>query len=377
MKKLLFLSICLWLGLMYGEYCYIYVIEKDVNWFDLYGSVYLLIDYSKGLVPRGLLGEIFKHFMFSPGFHFVSSLMLMKTIFVGFMLCVFLVIFYKIVSKRNIKDCFLLCMLFVHPFYLLSRMYEIRNDAVWYLFLPLMLLVVWKMQNKYLQFAILILCSTICMLSHQAFIFTFAPLICVLLLLQESYVEFFAYGIILVSEFLIINFGFRNYDYNDMVNLVYTKLANTDAGRFFTQQYIDGAVEADLRGEYGTSHVTQIYTEEMYQILYRDINFPRLRFFVIMSVASLIVTIKSLYVWIRQNKKHLLLLGIILLPFVFLLCFTIDCERWFLMILLELNIIIGYLIYTKKIDVVVKSYMYVIYGIWLLANCCIYCVHSF
>ena len=372
LKKFYFFSVCSWLLLLYCEYVYMYVINIHYNMFDIYGAVYLFVDYSKGLIPRGLLGEILKYPISAYGIHFVDLLMLTKVIIVG---CIFVccaAVSYKVLMKQSVNNVFLLCMLSVHPLYLMSRIYGIRNDNVWYLFLPVMFWCIHSVKNVYLKMIILIACSTVCMLCHHAFIFVFVPLICVFLILDGSYRLFLLYSIFMLFEFMVINFGFRNYSYTDTVSMVYDKINKTDIVRLYSKEDIDTPVTLALYGEYGSSHMTQIFTDRFYLREYIDKHFPRFGYYICFSLSSIIVVLKVFMAWLKQNKRNWILLGIILLPFVFLLVFTVDCDRWFLMILFEMNILSMWLICRKTVDVAVKGYMYVVYWISIICNGCIY-----
>lgn len=375
LKQICYICFALYVITVFIIYLANYVPLKAKN-FDMYGSTYLFVDYSMGFVPRGLLGSLLKPFIEKNANHLVLSLVFMKVIFIGLLFSILLFVLYKIQKRVSLEGWLLICLISVRPFYLFSRMYEIRNDNIWYLFLPLMLYAIQK-ETKQLNLVIILgLLSTICMLCHQAFIFTFAPLLCVLLVLKQYYKTFIGYGLLLSAELVGITCG-ATYDFNSLATTVFSRIYNTNLPNIFTAKFTNWQISLALNYVYNSSVITQLQEETFLQTEYVE-HLHTLVYLAVFSCVSLCVSIYVLIKWQQDWKKKLSIVLILLLPMIVLAILTIDCDRWFLMLLTELNILAIYIVCYETIrDIKFNKLWYIVYVAESIASCFVFMVKDY
>lgn len=344
---------------LFSIYCFlriaIYIIAFCIfgcdGMFDAYGILYWTIDYSNGFLSRGLAGELFfdsiSAISDNPAFNFV----LCKVIYVLVLYATGVLILRKCIARDgNIAKY--VAVLFIHTGYLTSFAYGFRTDMFWYISLAISICLLWnhdESRSISLKMLIITALTVIAMMFHQAFIFIFAPLICVFLIDKKQKIWFIVYGITASLAFVLITiFGKGDYDIicqQAMSNLI-------DSGLF---EQFDGAFEENIaafRYEYLDSRATQLMDPDLIsQYVYAHL--PCLCVHLILGFNSLLVSIFAIKDYIKtyvDNKYVKILIPIVfILPFVALLCFTIDCDRWFLQTMLSLNIFSLYVIVKKGV----------------------------
>ena len=322
--------------------------------FDLYGFLYYCVDYSNGIVTRGLGGAIIRP-LFNNCSDFVLAFAIAKWVMMAVIYLIIIGVLFYLIKKSNNNIAILIGLISIRPFYLLSRGYAIRTDHFWYVCLIFMIILLLKDSKFNLRMVGVTLLSTICMLFHHAFIFIFAPLICLILFEKKQTKWFIAYGIIMCIEFLLLTFfGSGDYDYivSHMVDVM-SNLNCMDSTMWDCYGdsvfYKNRLIEA-LEMEYNDSRATQIFTygDLMYKYIHKTIPLCLVQIF--SSCMSFYLSLKVIHQQVKKARFNKLFYVILFLPFVVLCCFTIDIDRWYLMLLTTMNIFAIYLLNKYKGD---------------------------
>lgn len=334
--------------------------SSDFGFYDVYDNYdlpYYAINYDNGLIVRGLAGELFGNFLLSVGPDFAFVTILIKTAYIIFFAGIVIIAARRCdLSDHNLG--MLIMLMFMRPFYLNSAVkYTIKADIFWYAcILPVIFLLCFDNKKHFnLKMIVVLLCSTIAMLFHHSFIFIFSPLICAFLIEKKQYKWFAIYGVYMCALFLSLLLFFHG-DY-DLVKLqVMSNLESSGIWDCIEDNpnlwLLDDGSMAGLYYEYGADRLTQLYESDDLQGMYSE---HVVLFFIQMgmSIFSLIYSIRIIHNYCRTVLKSkyliLLIISVFVLPFVALIFFTIDIDRWALMTLTSLNIFSLYL--AKKYDI--------------------------
>ena len=374
-KQVCFISFICWLALLFIIYLTHYIPLDTPKIFDIWGCTYFFVDYSNGFLQRGLIGSLLLPFIDLFGTDFSSFLIISKIGFLVVYLDFILYLVYNLLFKLSACNIALVFFICVRPFYLLSRIYALRVDNFWYVFIPIMLYCLYKEYKESYTFIVLFLCTTLCMLCHQAFILTYAPLFCVLLLLLKYYKAFIGYCCSILIEFFIIVFT-PKYDFGVLHNTVFEKIYSTNLPLLLDNYILTDKVEGALYVVYNSS-VTGLWKNNSLQYEYLYSHFPTLCWLVALSFISLLFSLLVIYNWQYDKRKKVFFISILVIPFIVLLLFTIDCDRWFLMLLTELNIIAVWLLYKEKVQIKFRNNWYFLYALNLIANSCVFYIKDF
>lgn len=349
---------------------------------DIYDIPYYAVNYDNGLIIRGLAGELFGKFLLGFGDNFAVAIIVLKMIYT-LVFCVMLIIFAKRYVTADPKLCAMICVMFMRPWYLNSAIsYCAKPDIYWYLCMIPIVLCLWSNEEKYFNIKMIavILFSFVAMLFHHSFIFIFAPLICAFLIEKKHYKWFVIYGCFMCAVFIFL-IKFCTGDYETILDQVNSNLDN--AGLLDVLNSLPHVMRgedgnfAGLYYEYGTDRATQLYHSEMLMSRYFADHIPIFGIQMSLSVLSLIVTFRVISIYCKTvlNNKWLsrLLAVIFILPFLALLIFTIDVDRWALQTLTGLNIFAIYLAkkYDIKIDMSLDTFgkMFIAQGLSAIYLC--------
>ena len=317
--------------------------------FDLYGFLYFCVDYSNGIVPRGICGEIGKLIFGNGNVDIPIFIVVVKTACIV-LIFTFLISVLVYCYKKNHELAISTAMLFIRPFYFVSKLYVVKPDHFWYLGLVFMIALLWKDSHITVKTICVTVISTICMMFHHAFIFVFAPLICLLLFEKKCYKHMVAYGITMCIEFLLYSFVFTgNYDY--VVQHAGDLLMQYGFPDVFLEYtHADHMIMA-LKCDHQSNRFTQIFTEEILWKQYISYHIPFLVMYLAAGCSSLYVSSRIISSYAKEHKCSWFVLSAFIVPFIFLLLFTVDCDRWALMYLTSMSIFAVYLLSKKKVSI--------------------------
>lgn len=304
---------------------------------SLYSFVYYFVDYSNGFITRGLIGTLFG-FLLNDNINFFNNFLKLNDILVIFWFSLLFLLLFLYVKKNkldNYSNCFYLLFVFTTCTAFLDSYTSLRLELFWCILLIPMLFILQKDFNT-INFLIICCFSLFCMIIHQGFIFVFAPLICVILLDKNRKKEFVMYGIFMCAIFLIFS-CFCKVDFDYLLEHAYALIEKRGLNEYLSN-YKD-YIEYALSLEYKLSR-----TEQM-GVLWNEYitkHIPITLGILVLNLINLIITIKVIYNLIENKKNFIIYCIIFLLPFFMLLIFSIDCERWLLLLMQSLHLFVYY-----------------------------------
>ena len=355
--RILFISICTILSGEGGEFIL----------FDNYNIVYYALDYSNGFITRGLAGALFGKAVMNMG---VSVVLWVPIIKIIYSFCFYAMAFaaMKKYFRTDNTLCIMIAMMFMRPLYLNSSvMYVIKTDIFWYTCMIPILIVLWsdKRSKFALKMTVVLIFSIISMLFHQAFIFIFAPLVCAILLDKNEMKWLVVYGLIMCTVFVFLS-KFCTGDYTEVRDMIMSNLEasgmwerikplastlvtddGTPCGIYY--EYGDARISQLSGDDYNSQHLLELYTEFHIPIAMCLVGICGLSFGIsLMTIGEYCKTI------LKHKLKSAFLASIFILPFISLILFTIDADRWLLMTLTSLNVFAIYVALKYGIRVPVK-----------------------
>lgn len=315
--------------------------------FDLYGFLYFCVDYSKGIVPRGICGEIGKLIFGSGNISVPTFVFVFKTVIIALMfLAMIFFLFYC--YKKNFELGIFVALLLFRPFYFLSKLYVIKSDNFWYLGLIFIVLLLWNDSHITIKTVAVTLISTACMLFHHGFLFVFAPLVCLFLFEKKQYKHMFTYGVIMCIEFLLFSFVFKG-DYEYIVTHAEELLRQYGMSESSIEHMYDGDIILALQSDYQMSRFTQTFEHKFLLGQYVHYHIPVMVMYILASLAGVYAIWSVISKYTKEHKCSLLVLAAYIIPFLFLMLFTVDCDRWFLMYFMSASVFALYLVFKRNV----------------------------
>lgn len=328
-----------------------------ISLFDLYGFTYYCLDYSDGFITRGLAGTLFRDIILNFADLMVIDYQVSFLIHKFILICVvwlMIILGISYVAKYNVSNMKILTLICFHPMYITNIFYTIRTDMYWFISIGISVFLLMKDTKLNIKMCVITLLSIIAMLFHHAFIFVYAPLICLILIDKKEKKWFLIYGIILCVAFIVISLlGACEYTY--AANTVKGYLRELGFNETYAEEsYLCGIA---LKYEYEESRLTQVFSEFMLTEYKRHIS-KTIFLLIPLSLCSILTTRKIIKAyWTTENVTKFqkrISLTVILLPILALLVFTIDCDRWFTMILAYFNMYAIYLMTRYNIQITSK-----------------------
>ena len=338
--------------------------------FDLYGFLYFCVDYSNGLVSRGLCGEVTK-LLFSNSTNFVVEFITIKSILIGILYSSIIGFGIWCYIKRKDTIVFALSFICIRPLYLLSKIYTIRPDHFWYVCLFIIVILLFNDVKFNRNMILVLLLSIIAMLFHHAFIFVFSPLVCLILYDKKSMKWFLLYSGIMCIEFLLMTLLFKG-DYQYICNHVVKLMHEFGLWDNYGSSVFKSDIISALDMEYNSSRLLQVVSYPGLLEEYITKHIPLLGIYVLTGCGSLCFSWNIISNYARNGRSINFITMIIFLPFLMLLIFTVDCDRWFLMILTSLNIFSMYLLLKNKVTIDINFKWYCFFVISILFQIVVY-----
>lgn len=356
------LCMIIYLCMMFVEYVgFQYSDNRLYSYFDLYGFLYFCVDYSDGIVSRGLCGEI-TQLLFSNSTNFVVKFITFKVVLIGLLYLSIIIFGIYCFIKRKDMIVFALSLICIRPLYLLSKFYSIRPDHFWYICLFIIIVLLFRDTKLNFNMILITLISSVAMLFHHAFIFVFAPLICLVLYDKKATKWFYTYAGLMCVEFLLLTLCCKG-DYQYICNHMIDAMHDFGLWDLYGGSVFNDSIICALDMEYNSSRLFQVMSYPGLLQEYVTRHIPLLGFNLIAACGSLIFSVKVITKYMYSQKNTNMISAIILLPFIMLLLFTIDCDRWFLMTLTTLNLFSMYLLLKNKVDIVISKKWYYLFFI--------------
>lgn len=304
------------------------------NTVNYYNAATFLISYKNGFISRGFIGTILN---LIPQQKYLIAIGLVTgigtVIFTAFLLKQVFHIFFERMDE-NVCYWFLFMMVSSAAFHFTFRHSHTKMDLFWYLlFIPIFTSFLNFKEKKIRNIIFLFLFSIISILIHQGFIFVIAPFIFVLLWDSDEKKILIPYALTIGITFLLCQF-FGKGDFQ----LIATEALNkVNTVFYYDQETAWGYIKKMLYMEYSMS----IF--EHFKVLKKEfinVNFKLFLYLSSLNILNIYVLFKVfIYTFKNKTKLYIPFLALTQLPLYLL---TIDYERWFILFLLNLQLLIIY-----------------------------------
>lgn len=308
-----------------------FLIRKNIV--NYYNAATFLISYKNGFVSRGFIGTILN--LVPTEKYLIAIAMITGIGVIIFTIFIFKNVFYVFFERMNEDVCFwfLFMMSSNTVLHFTFRNSHTKMDLFWYLlFIPIFMNFLNFEKHKIRNIIFLFSFSVVSILIHQGFIFILVPFILVLLWDIDEKKILIPYCFIIGITFLLCQFlGKGNYDL--IAEEVYEKTNSI----FYEKEIAWGYIRRMLYMEY---HLSIFEHFKLLKEEFLRVNFKMFLYLNIFNIINIFVLVKMfIYTYKEKIKLYLPFLCISQLPLYIL---TIDYERWSILFLLNLQLLIIY-----------------------------------